>query len=229
MKRIDLLDAWRSLAILCMLVYHFLYDLTVFGFMEIEKFESPGLDALQLFICCSFILLSGISSRFSRNNVRRGLIVLGAGALVMVGAYAAGEPILFGILQFLGVAMIIYGLAGKYIERLNRSIAAPLFLILFAATWIWTENTLVEVTWLWPLGFIHRDFYSADYFPIMPWLFLFLLGTWAGGVIKKLKEQHWLHTPLHPALTWPGRNSLIIYLLHQPVLYGMCWAASKLA
>ncbi|MGI5936868.1 MAG: heparan-alpha-glucosaminide N-acetyltransferase [Oscillospiraceae bacterium] len=228
MKRIDLLDAWRSLAILCMLVYHFLYDLTVFGFMETEKFESPGLDALQLFICCSFILVSGISSRFSRNNVGRGLIVLCAGLLVMLGAYVAGEPILFGILQFLGVATIIYGLAGKYIERLNRNIAAPLFLVLFAVTWVWTENTLVEATWLWPLGFIHRDFYSADYFPLMPWFFLFLFGTWVGGIIKELKEASWLHTPLHPALTWPGRHSLLIYLLHQPVLYGICWAASEL-
>jgi uncharacterized membrane protein len=124
--------------------------------------------------------------------------------------------------------MIIYGFAGKYFERLNRYLAAPLFLILFAVTWVWTENTLVKATWLWPLGFMYSGFYSADYFPLMPWFFLFLLGTWLGGIIREQKEDSWLYIPVHPALTWPGRHSLIIYLLHQPVLYGICWAASKL-
>jgi len=220
--RIELLDAWRTLAIVCMVIYHFLYDLALFGRMRWETFYSPGLNALQLFICCSFILLAGISSRFSRSNLRRGALTLLCGFLVMGGAALAGAPILFGILQLLGVSMLIYGLAGRYLERLPALPAAAVCLALFFASRLWTQNTLVTVRWLFPLGFLYKGFYSADYFPLLPWLFLFLLGAFLGGILKKNASLPWLQTSVPAFLSWPGRHSLWIYMLHQPILYGIC-------
>jgi len=221
MKRIELLDLWRTVAIVCMIIYHLLYDLAAFGFISREQFFSPGLNALQLFICCSFILVSGISSRFSKNNVRRGAIVLGASIIVSIGGFVVGEPILFGVLSFLGCAMIIYGFIGKYIDKASGYATPVILLALFFLTGYWTSNTIVNVKFLFPLGFAHVGFSSSDYFPIMPWLFLFLLGTWLGGLIKKHSDVDWLYTKLPQWLTFPGRHSLIIYLMHQPVLYGI--------
>lgn len=220
--RIGLLDAWRTLAIAGMVVYHLLYDLALFGYMRWETFYAPGLNALQLFTCCSFILLAGISSRFSRSNLRRGAVTLLCGFLVMAGAALAGAPILFGILQFLGVSMLIYGLAGRYLERLPALPAAAVCLALFFAARYWTRNTLVRARWLFPFGFLYEGFYSADYFPLLPWLFLFLLGAYLGGIIKKHADRPWLQTRVPAFLSWPGRHSLFIYMLHQPILYGLC-------
>jgi uncharacterized membrane protein len=205
-----------------MISYHFLYDFAFFGRMSWEAFYSPGLNALQLFTCCSFILLAGISSRFSHSNLRRGAVTLLCGFLVMAGAYLVGAPILFGILQLLGVSMLIYGLVGKYFERLPALAAAAVCIALFFVSRFWTQHTLVSARWLFPLGFLYRGFYSADYFPLLPWLFLFLLGTVAGGTLKKHASLPWLQTGVPAFLSWPGRHSLIIYMLHQPILYGLC-------
>jgi len=78
-RRFDVLDAWRTLAIVLMVAYHFLYDLYIFGIISADRLFSTPLNILERFICCSFILLAGASARFSRNNLRRGLIVLAAG------------------------------------------------------------------------------------------------------------------------------------------------------
>ena len=119
-KRFDILDAWRTLAILLMLVYHFLYDLLIFGVITPAQMFSPGLNLMQKFICCSFILLAGASARFSRSNLRHGVIVLLAGVAVEIGAAVGGQTIRFGILQFMGVSMVLWHFAGKYLQKLPR-------------------------------------------------------------------------------------------------------------
>jgi len=221
-RRIALLDAWRSTAIVCMVLYHFLYDLLLFGQVSREWLFSPGLNALQRFTCCSFILLAGISSRFSRNNIRRGLVTLGAGVPVVLGSYIAGVPIRFGILQFLGCAMLLYGCWGKRFELLSGFWPPAVCIALYVLTDVWTDMTVISVRWLWPLGFRYPGFSSADYFPLLPWLFLFLLGAWVGGRLPAEERAPRLYTPLPAWMTWPGRHSLLIYLLHQPILYGIC-------
>ena len=66
-------------------------------------------------------------------------------------------------------------------------------------------------------------FYSADYFPLFPWFFMFLLGTVLGGWCLENRESRLLTVSLPAALTWPGRHSLLVYVLHQPVLYGVSY------
>lgn len=227
MKRIGLLDAWRSLAVICMIIYHLLYDLAVFGVITWQQLFSPELNAFERFIAVSFIFVSGISSRLSRSNIRRGAVVLAAGVLVIIGAYIAGAPIWFGILQLLGFSMIIYGIAGKYIDQIPGYIAPLLYAVLFFLMKIITANVLVESSYLFPLGFESAEFSSADYFPLLPWFFAFLFGTWLGGLVQRNREKRLFTLELQGALTWPGRHSLLIYLIHQPILYGICWLAFR--
>ena len=224
MKRIELLDLWRTIAIVCMVIYHLLYDFAIFGLISWQEFFSPGLNALQKFICCSFIIVSGISSRFSKNNLKRGVVVFLFSIVISIGGFAVGEPILFGVLSFLGCAMIIYGVSGKYIEKASEAsgfFMPAVLLALFFITKRWTESAVVEVGFLFPLGFINQGFHSSDYFPILPWIFLFLFGTWFGGLLKKSNLPKWVYMSVPKGLTWPGRHSLLIYMLHQPVLYGI--------
>lgn len=222
-RRFDVLDVWRTLAIVLMVAYHFLYDLYIFGVISANQLFSAPLNVLERFICCSFILLAGASARFSRNNLRHGLIVLGAGLVVEAGAAAAGQTIRFGVLMLLGSSMVLWHFLGKGLQKLpGWSVAAGSGVLFFAARW-WTGRTAVSVPWLYPLGFTAPGFYSADYFPLLPWFFLFLTGTALGGWCLAHRENRLLAVRLPGVLTWPGRHSLIIYVLHQPVLYGISY------
>lgn len=222
-SRFDILDAWRTLAIVLMTAYHFLYDLALFGVITWERMFSTPLNILERFICCSFILLAGASARFSRSNLRRGLIVLAAAVVVELGAAVAGQTIRFGVLMLLGWSMVLYHFTRKLLRRLPGPALAASALVLFFLTDWWTGVTPVSVPWLYPLGFTAPGFSSADYFPLLPWHFLFLLGTVLGGWCLGHREHRLLQSKLPAALTWCGRHSLIIYVLHQPVLYGVSY------
>ena len=222
-RRFDILDAWRSLAIVLMVTYHFLFDLYIFGVMSAGQLFSTPLNVLERFICSSFILLAGASARFSRSNLHRGAIVLAAGAVVEIGAAAAGQMIRFGVLMLLGASMVLYHFLGNIGEKIpGRLLAAGSGGLFFLTRW-WTGRTVVSVKWLYPLGFMYQGFYSADYFPLMPWFFLFLVGTVLGGWCLEHRDNRVLTIRLPKVLTWAGRHSLMIYVLHQPVLYGVSY------
>lgn len=228
-KRISLLDGWRGLACLLMIVYHLLFDFYMFGWVGRSFIFGTPMVIFERFIAYSYILCAGISAHYTHSNLRRGLITAGAGVLVIIASFIVDAPILFGVLQFLSAAMILYALIGRWTEKVPEKIAPFLWLGLFILTKLWTENTLVQVKWLFWLGFKYSGFVSYDYFPILPYIFLFLLGAWLGRQLKKLQERS-PDSPLLTAqaprvLTWPGRHSLWIYLLHQPILYGACFVA----
>ena len=142
---------------------------------------------------------------------------------MQIGAAAAGQTIRFGVLMLLGSSMVLWHFLGKGLQKLpGWSVAAGSGVLFFAARW-WTGRTAVSVPWLYPLGFTAPGFYSADYFPLLPWFFLFLIGTALGGWCLAHRENRLLAVRLPGVLTWPGRHSLIIYVLHQPVLYGISY------
>ncbi|MDR2771092.1 MAG: DUF1624 domain-containing protein, partial [Clostridiales Family XIII bacterium] len=74
---------------------------------------------------------------------------------------------------------------------------------------------LYRTSWLFPFGFRSAGFYSADYFPLFPYLFVFLAGSAAGTLVKHLPAAA-RRAHIRP-LAYLGRHSLLIYLLHQPI------------
>ena len=221
MKRFHILDAWRSLAIVLMVIYHFLYDLAIFGVINWAQLFSTPLDIMQKFICCSFIFLAGASARFSRSNLRHGLIVIAAGIIVAIGGAVGGQTIRFGVLQLLGWSMVIYHFAGRHLQKIPGTVLAVLSTAACCFTQWWTGNLIVESHWLYPFGLMYPGFFSADYFPLLPWFFLFLVGTTFGGWCLQHKDNRILTAPLPAAVTFLGRHSLIVYLIHQPILFGI--------
>lgn len=222
-KRFDILDAWRSLAIVLMLIYHFLFDLLLFGVITRQQMFCTPLNIMQKFICCSFILLAGASARFSRNNLKHGLIVVAAGIIVAIGGAIGGQIIRFGVLQLLGWSMILYHFAGKLLQKVPGVLVAIGSGALYFLTDHWTNAVRVDASWLYPFGFMYKGFSSADYFPLLPWFFLFLVGTALGGWCLKHRDSRILTAHLPAPLTFLGRHSLIVYLIHQPVLYGISY------
>ena len=134
-----------------------------------------------------------------------------------------GQIIHFGILHFMGVSMALYHFLGRYLRKCPPAILLAASAVLYGLTGWWTSVTTVSVGWLYPLGLLAPGFHSADYFPLLPWFFLFLAGTVLGGWCLDHRDSRVLTLTLPGALTWPGRHSLLIYLLHQPILFGVSY------
>ncbi len=223
-KRIDLMDAARGLSLFLMVYHHFFYDLMVFAGAPQQIFYNPVLELLQLFFAGVFVLISGVSSNFSHSNVRRGLKTLAIALLVTLVTTLMNMPIVFGILHLLGTCMLLYGLTQGFWQKLSERAAwaVPALCALgVLATGRLVHGLPSATPHLWMFGLVTPDFVSADYFPLLPWIFIFLLGAWAGKYVREGRLPRWFYDtqlPFFPAL---GRHSLLVYILHQPVLYGL--------
>ena len=131
----------------------------------------------------------------------------------------AAVLIVCGVLHMLAVCMLFYGFTHRFWDRLPDWVMILFCVLATVLTARLANGVLIDgPEWLFPFGFIAEGFYSADYFPLFPWLFVFLFGTWLGEKIRagKLPEGFYTYrVPLFPAV---GRHALLIYILHQPVL-----------
>ena len=228
-KRIWELDAFRGLCILGMVLVHLVYDLTkLYGILQWQAPES--FHFVQQWGGVLFFLVSGISATLGRHSIRRGLIVLGCGVvvsavtwgMVLLNFAGNGMQIYFGVLHCLGCCMILWGLIKKL-----PAWALGLLSAAFLALGFWFMGLPpVDTYWLMPLGLSWEGFASSDYFPLLPYLGFFLAGALLGRLVYKNKESLLPgvneNNPILRALRFCGRHSLWIYMLHQPVLAGLC-------
>jgi len=227
-KRYHFIDAVRGLSILLMIVHHFAFDLWLYDLIPEWLLENPVVDALHLLFASAFIAISGASSTFSHNNSKRGLQILLAAAAVTFGSWVFDprDLIRFGILHFLGVAALAYAALRK--TPVFQKTPGGIWLLLFAVSYPLLNMTF-PVKYLYPLGFRSPSFTSGDYFPVLPWIFMYFFGVWLGRVIK---EERQLPAPVYrfrsPFFEACGRHTLWIYLLHQPVLIAVTWCLAKL-
>ena len=234
--RIFFLDEMRGLALIGMIIYHAAYDLyAIFG-LDFDFF-SPAWNTFQKCICCTFIIIAGISSKLTKNALKHGRVVFGCGMLMTIGTYffMPSQVIWFGVLHFLGASMIIYYLFRKSINKAPAflgaviSLAAYLCLygipsgkILFGNVFVPAE--LYFTKYLGFLGFPGPGFRSADYFPLLPWFFLFLFGYFIGKWFKERKIPDFMMKKHSAFLSKIGSNTLAIYVVHQPIIYGVLYA-----
>lgn len=222
-RRIELFDVWRSFAILLMVIYHFMYDLYMFDVIGRDIIYSDWAYAIRHCAAGSFMIISGAVVRYSRNSIKRGAIVFCCGMLVTVAMSFMGMKVQFGVLHHLGTMMIAYGLISKKVKP-PKGIWFPILCVaMFAFTYYIYDTVRVDTVLLVPLGLRYPGFSSADYYPLLPWGMLFAIGTWLGGVLEAYRDCKLLQQQFHPALSIAGRHSLLIYIVHQPLLYGICW------
>jgi uncharacterized membrane protein len=226
-KRFELLDIIRGIAILAMILHHTAYDLVAFYGIKIPILDTVYFSIIQFVFAGSFILVAGITSNFSRSNIRRGLYCIAAGVIVTVASLLVSPdyPIYFGILQFMGVSMLLYGFFGKYFKKIPDKIGGPLWAgMFFIHYFIYSAMGRVNIEYLFPLGLIPYDFSAGDYYPLFPYFWLFLLGTVVGRMILDGKLPDWFYRVKRvPFLSFVGRNTLLLYLLHQPAVYLLLW------
>lgn len=227
-KRIWELDALRGLCILGVLAVHLVYDLVeLFGILPWEYPEWFSL--LKNWGGVIFLIISGTCVTLGSHPVRRGAIVFGCGMLCTLVTWAMtvtmgfhhSLSIWFGVLHCLGVCMLLWPAFKGLPWWALAAIGA-----LLVALGFWVDGLLVQTPWMIFLGLKYPGFATSDYFPLLPHLGFFLLGSVLGRTLYKKKES--LLPGVSPknilvrSLSFCGRHSLWIYLLHQPVLYGIC-------
>ena len=227
-KRIWELDAFRGLCIIGVVLVHFVYDL-------VELFGVVQWDYPQWFSFVKnwggilFLVLSGICVTLGSHAVRRGLIVFGGGMLCTLATYVMYRSgfdiyimIYFGVLHCLGCCMLLWPMYKTL----------PWWALLFHGIVLTAAGFMIgkidaPAPWLVTVGFRLRGFSSSDYFPLLPNLGFFLIGAALGKLLYKNKQSliPAIHdkTPLVRPFCFCGRHSLWIYLIHQPVLAGICY------
>lgn len=243
-NRIFFLDEVRGFAVACMVFYHAFFLLGgVFGIEAGEKLMNFFMPVQPLFAAI-FILISGISCRLTHNNLRRGIrLLLIAAGFTLVTAYICpllgldGLAIYFGILHFLSVSMLIFSALRKLLDKTEPHWGLLLCVFLYAFTAGISEGTLsfgnlivfnlpdalYNYNFLAPLGIYSPTFSSADYFPLFPNIFIFLTGSFLGVWAKEGKFPSSLYASRCPFFGAIGRKALVIYVIHQPLIFAVVY------
>lgn len=305
--RYQILDQIRGLALLSMFLYHGVWDLVYLFGWDLPWYHGPAAYVWQQSICWTFILLSGFCFPFGKRKLRRAACVFGAGVLVsaVTLVFLPEDPVLFGVLTLTGTCMFLWIGLEKVFSGLFPAVGLVGSALLFLLTrnvnegWLGFEGLrLVRLPESWYadlfsawLGFPAADFFSVDYFSLIPWLFLFSAGCFLNRLVFRTgarvctaqvtgtdaqvctaqvtgtgaqvctaqvtgtgaqvctaqvtgtgaQEERPVSGGRLPegfgaksgwsvpkGLAWLGRHSLLLYLLHQPVTYGLLWAADRL-
>ena len=234
------MDIARGVCVLAMIAYHFCWDLGYFGFVDLRAItQGLGLFIAQL-IGLSFITIAGISSRiltfsenFKKKFLRRFFKLILISAFISTSTFILNENsfIFFGILHFLSVCSIISLILIQIKNNFH------LLLIFFGAAIISasgvTFNLPFSLSWL---GLSKEIPMTNDFYPLFPWITFYFFGFWLGKVIhRKFKKkndnfsmtQHGSSVFLN-FFEYVGRNALVVYILHQPILFSLFFVFIKL-
>lgn len=229
--RLVVLDLARTVALIGMAGFHFVYDLVLFGYLPPETMQFGFWPQFARLVAGSFLFLAGVSFwlahgagvRWTGFLRRIAMVVLAAGTITVVTYVAMPDNfIFFGILH----SIVFASLVGLAVVRLPVTVILGLALAVVAIR-LWGQSEVFDISLLrWTgLGTIRPS--SADYVPPIPWLAPFLVGMAASKLAGRKglwdRGRRVAQGPVWHRLAFPGRHSLVIYLVHQPVLIGLIY------
>lgn len=243
-KRYALLDTIRGIVLLNMIIYHATWNFVYIYGKDWDWYRSYGAYIWQQSICWTFILLSGFCFSLGRRHLKSGLLVFGSGTLVTAVTLIAmpQNRVVFGVLTCIGSCILIM----NFTEEIWKKIPWKIGVFLSFSLFFFTKNMsagylgigkirMIELPNEWYqnyittyLGFPFRSFYSTDYFSLFPWLFLFMTGFYLYGMFYKqgFLRKNFMEKEIR-IFSFLGRYSLLIYLVHQPIIYGLQELMSK--
>ena len=238
--RVGFIDECRGIFVILMVIYHVMYNIVYIFRVTWPFFTSDFMSVVQRIIVGSFIVIAGVSSRYSKNNIKRGFIVLAPACIITIATvyFIPEQAIYFGVLHFLGSAMILYVLIRKLLDTLPSFWGLCLMILLTFLAWgipsgyvgliglyVPLPSALYSYSFLFPIGLRVPGFFSADYVPIFPWIFAFFAGAYLGVFFEQGKMPAALYKTRFPFFALIGRRALMIYLSHQPIAFVILWIA----
>ena len=213
--RVDELDSLRATALVLMLVLNFVTDLNHFGLMNTETGDQwwwLARIAASLFVGISgvsYFLAHRLEYDFTKTSGRTKRLIFWAFVITIITyIFEPSAYVRFGVLHLLALASIV---AFPVARKPEFALGIGLILLIIPLS---SNSNLV---WL---GLRETGFIAVDYFPLNPWLGIFFIGLALASRIypegKPLTEIQWPERWL-----WFGRNTLTIYVIHQPILIGL--------
>lgn len=241
-RRIHLLDELRGFDILLMIFFHAFYTMGWILNWEIGRDLYFFFQPAQPFFAGLFIFICGICCWFSHNNWLRGGVLAGiaVGMSLFLHFFMPDQMIWFGILHLLAVCILLFALLRPILNKIPAwlGLTVAVLLLLITASLrtgydggyigiqgVWTMPLPIDSDWagnmwLYPFGLSHIPG-ASDYFPLLPWFFVFLSGCFVGVWAKSGKFPKWTYRSHIPFLSKIGRHTLIIYVVHQPIIFGL--------
>ena len=237
-QRVRLFDTLRGFAVVSMVLFHLYYDLVfIMGIIPTSMFFTLAVDIWRATISWTFLVIAGIMCTFSRNNLKRSLVYGAAAAAIFLVTSLIDKSveISFGIIYCMAVCTLVVFLLSQIGFEPRGYAWAAVFFIAFLMLLRFSQGTITffgieiaripraiyesgQLSWL---GLPGADFMSADYYPPIPYLFLYLAG-WSLGLTWSAAgyTQRFWGFSIGP-LEFIGRHALPIYVLHQPILLGV--------
>lgn len=235
LNRMPFIDWLRGFSVFLMIVYHLCYDLDMFGYID-TIFGRGYWIPFRYIIVILFLTLVGASLVFAHHkgirwsNVRkRSLQLLLASIAVTISSYfiAPSKVTVFGILHFILVASFLV------LPLINKpKLAMVIGVVIFIAGHL-IATSMFEPFGLHWIGMVENKRPALDYVPVFPWLGMVLIGIAIGHWFIRSETGHRFSTLdltnthsvglfkyVHILMHWLGRHSLVIYLVHQPLLFG---------
>lgn len=229
--RVPGLDALRGVAILAMIAYHFCFDLRYFGVTRSDFEHDWRWLTARTLILSSFLLIAGASAVLAQREplpvarwLRHIAVIAGAALLVSAGSWLMFPRtyIWFGVLHAIAVSLL---LARPLVQR--PALAALVGVTVIASGLAFADPAFDNRALGW-LGFMTGKPATEDYVPLFPWAGVLLVGIAAGHWLVRTRFVALAPLARLPgALRWLGRHSLIVYLVHQPLMIGVLWLATR--
>jgi len=238
-RRLETLDTLRGAAVVSMVLFHLAYDVFVIFGGDYSWTQGTLVTLWQRSICFTFIIVSGFVWSYGRRKaLKRGLFLTAVGMAVtaVTAVFMPDVAIYFGVMSFFGCAVILMIPAEKVLRRVPAAAGAVLSLFafflteyasygavkLFGHTLFRLPGVLYASNIGEPFGFPPRSFVSADYYPIIPWMFLYFFGYFLWRLFAHRPITEKLGHLDVPVLTSIGRHAVAIYVFHQPLCYVLC-------
>lgn len=227
----NFLDSWRGLAIVSMVLYHLMFDLiNIYGY-DLSWWEASKAYIWQQITAWSFIIISGWTLNLNKNPKKSvlTLISLSVTITIVTKLFMPGQAIYFGVIHMLGIGVLIGWIFKGVLEKIPSILGGVVTFLLFLMTKnisngylsvfsnkYFISETIYERGYLFWLGFPSKSFSSGDYFPLIPWIFLYITGYFLGKLYKEGKLK--IPKTNFKIISWLGNKSLLIYILHQPII-----------
>jgi uncharacterized membrane protein len=225
------IDLLRTVAIAMMITFHTLYLLNFFDIRN-TGVPAPPYGFWWWFPRVTgglFIFTAGVSLTITHSKVtriwtfmRRGLEIFAwaMGITLITWIISREGYVRFGILHFFGIAFILAPFFTRF-RFINLILGATL---MAAGIYLQVERIYIDFPWLFWLGLMPHRFSTWDYWPLLPWFGLFLLGMFCGTMLYPRGNRRFgipeFTDPVTSVLTLPGRHPLVIYLAQWPAIIG---------
>jgi len=236
-NRIWELDAWRGFAIIQMIIFHFMWDLNFFHIYPVNILGT-GWQTFARLIATQFTLILGMSITISHYRasqktaspnlfpkyLKRAGHVFGLGLLITIATYffiGSNGFVIFGILHLLGVSVLV---CYPFLGRDKWFILGIGFSMIIGGIYLQTLSS--NSPWFIWLGIKQVGRAMVDYYPILPWCGVALVGMFLGYLLYPQAERRFSLPNLSDTLPMQGlqllgQHSLLIYIIHQPILIGL--------